>query len=111
MRFIVFCLATLLSLGTTAAFAAAPEPTTDEQKTLYALGDECPVALGRHMPVDGADVVAVLVGAYVIELQAAPLEDGMEIPLHLAVDGLAYLDLVSAQFLEEFSHRGFILGR
>ena len=38
MRFIVFCLATLLSLGTTTAFAAAPEPTTDEQKTLYALG-------------------------------------------------------------------------
>ncbi|MGH7148599.1 MAG: FKBP-type peptidyl-prolyl cis-trans isomerase [Nitrospiraceae bacterium] len=38
MRFVVFCLATLLCLGTTAAFAAAPEPTTDEQKTLYALG-------------------------------------------------------------------------
>ena len=38
MRLIVFCLVTLLSLGTTTAFAAAPEPTTDEQKTLYALG-------------------------------------------------------------------------
>ena len=38
MRFIVFCLVTVLCLGTTAAFAAAPEPTTDEQKTLYALG-------------------------------------------------------------------------
>ena len=38
MRFVVSCLVTLLSLGTTASFAAAPEPMTDEQKTLYALG-------------------------------------------------------------------------
>ena len=38
MRFIVSCLATLLCLGATTAFAAAQEPTTDEQKTLYALG-------------------------------------------------------------------------
>jgi len=38
MRFVVSCLVTLLSLGTTASFAAALEPTTDEQKTLYALG-------------------------------------------------------------------------
>jgi FKBP-type peptidyl-prolyl cis-trans isomerase FkpA len=38
MRFNFFCLAALLSLGTTTAFAAAPEPITDEQKALYALG-------------------------------------------------------------------------
>lgn len=38
MRVIVSCLATLLCLGTAGAFAATPEPTTDEQKTLYALG-------------------------------------------------------------------------
>jgi FKBP-type peptidyl-prolyl cis-trans isomerase FkpA/FKBP-type peptidyl-prolyl cis-trans isomerase FklB len=38
MRFVVSCLVTLLCLGTTASFAAAPEPTTDEEKTLYALG-------------------------------------------------------------------------
>jgi FKBP-type peptidyl-prolyl cis-trans isomerase FkpA len=38
MRLIVFCLATILCLGTTAAFAGAPEPTTDEQKTFYAMG-------------------------------------------------------------------------
>ncbi len=38
MRFVVSCLATVLCLGTTAAFVAASEPTTDEQKTLYALG-------------------------------------------------------------------------
>jgi len=31
-------LVAVLCLGTAAAFAAAPEPTTDEQKTLYALG-------------------------------------------------------------------------
>jgi FKBP-type peptidyl-prolyl cis-trans isomerase FkpA len=38
MRFVVSCLVSVLCLGTPAAFAAAPEPTTDEQKTLYALG-------------------------------------------------------------------------
>jgi FKBP-type peptidyl-prolyl cis-trans isomerase FkpA len=38
MRVIVSCLATLLCLGTAGAFAATPEPTTEEQKTLYALG-------------------------------------------------------------------------
>ena len=38
MRFVISCLVTLLSLGTTASFAAAPEPSTDEQKALYALG-------------------------------------------------------------------------
>jgi len=38
MRSIVSCLVALLCLGTTAAFAAASEPTTDEQKTFYALG-------------------------------------------------------------------------
>ena len=46
MRFIVFCLATVLSLGTATAFAAAPEPTTDEQKTLYALGLAISQSLG-----------------------------------------------------------------
>jgi FKBP-type peptidyl-prolyl cis-trans isomerase FkpA len=38
MRFVVSCLVTLLCFGTTSAFAAASEPTTDEQKTFYALG-------------------------------------------------------------------------
>ena len=38
MRFVVSCLVTVLCLGTTASFAVAPEPTTDEEKTLYALG-------------------------------------------------------------------------
>ena len=46
MRFIIFSLVTLLCLGTTAAFAAAPEPTTDEQKTLYALGLAISQSLG-----------------------------------------------------------------
>src|SRR6267142_6193492 len=47
MRFVVSCLVTLLCLGTTAAFAAAPEPTTDEQKTLYALGLAINQSLGN----------------------------------------------------------------
>jgi len=38
MRLITISLVTLLSLGTPAAFAGAPEPTTDEQKTFYAMG-------------------------------------------------------------------------
>jgi FKBP-type peptidyl-prolyl cis-trans isomerase FkpA/FKBP-type peptidyl-prolyl cis-trans isomerase FklB len=38
MRFVVSCFVAMLCLGTTAAFAATPEPTTDEQKTFYALG-------------------------------------------------------------------------
>ena len=38
MRFVVSCLVSVLILGTTASFAAAPEPMTEEQKTLYALG-------------------------------------------------------------------------
>ena len=47
MRFVVSCLVTLLCLGTTSAFAAAPEPTTDEQKTLYALGLAINQSLGN----------------------------------------------------------------
>jgi FKBP-type peptidyl-prolyl cis-trans isomerase FkpA/FKBP-type peptidyl-prolyl cis-trans isomerase FklB len=38
MRFVVSCLVTVLCLGATASFAAGSEPTTDDQKTLYALG-------------------------------------------------------------------------
>ena len=47
MRFIVSCLVILLCLGTTASFAAAPEPMTDEQKTLYALGLAINQSLGN----------------------------------------------------------------
>jgi FKBP-type peptidyl-prolyl cis-trans isomerase FkpA/FKBP-type peptidyl-prolyl cis-trans isomerase FklB len=47
MRFVVSCLVTVLFLGTTAALAAAPEPTTDEQKTLYALGLAINQSLGN----------------------------------------------------------------
>jgi len=46
MRFVVSCLVTVLCLGTPAAFAAAPEPTTEEQKTLYALGLAISQSLG-----------------------------------------------------------------
>ena len=38
MRLLLPCLMTLLCLGTTSALAAAPEPTTDDEKTFYALG-------------------------------------------------------------------------
>ena len=48
MRFVVsYFLVAVLCLGTTAAFAATPEPTTDEQKTLYALGLAINQSLGN----------------------------------------------------------------
>lgn len=47
MRFVVSCFVTMLCLGTTAAFAASPEPTTDEEKTLYALGLAINQSLGN----------------------------------------------------------------
>jgi FKBP-type peptidyl-prolyl cis-trans isomerase FkpA len=47
MRFIVSCLVTILSHGNTAVYAATPEPTTDEQKTLYALGLAINQSLGN----------------------------------------------------------------
>jgi FKBP-type peptidyl-prolyl cis-trans isomerase FkpA/FKBP-type peptidyl-prolyl cis-trans isomerase FklB len=46
MRLMASCLATVLCFGTTVAFAAAPEPTTDDQKTLYALGLAISQSLG-----------------------------------------------------------------
>ncbi len=52
------------------------------------------VALGRHVPVDRPDIVAVLVGANIVEFQARSLEDGVEVTLHLAIDSLADLYLV-----------------
>ncbi len=38
MRILVFGVLALWGIASSAAFAAAPDPTTDEQKTLYALG-------------------------------------------------------------------------
>lgn len=46
MRSIVSCLVALLCLGTATAFATAQEPTTDEQKTVYALGLAISQSLG-----------------------------------------------------------------
>jgi len=46
MRLFVFGLMTVLCLAQSAAFAAAPEPTTDDQKTLYALGLAMSQSLG-----------------------------------------------------------------
>src|SRR5690606_10759078 len=39
------------------------------------------VALGRDLPFNGPDVISVLVGAQVIELQACSLKDGLVITL------------------------------
>ncbi len=67
------------------------------------------MTLGGNVPVDRADVVAILVRADVIEFQAGSFEDRMKISLHLAVDGLAYLNFVSAKLFQEFFQSGIIL--
>ncbi|HSF66058.1 MAG TPA: FKBP-type peptidyl-prolyl cis-trans isomerase [Nitrospiraceae bacterium] len=46
MRFVASCLVTVLCFGTATVLAAGPEPTTDEQKTLYALGLAISQSLG-----------------------------------------------------------------
>ena len=46
MQLVVLCLWTLFILPTSTIFAAAPEPSTDEQKTLYALGLAISQSLG-----------------------------------------------------------------
>jgi FKBP-type peptidyl-prolyl cis-trans isomerase FkpA/FKBP-type peptidyl-prolyl cis-trans isomerase FklB len=46
MRIVVACLSTLLCLVASTALAAAPEPTNDDQKTLYALGLAVSQSLG-----------------------------------------------------------------
>jgi len=46
MRFLVFGISACLCLASSAAFAAAPDPTTEDQKTLYALGLAMSQSLG-----------------------------------------------------------------
>jgi len=46
MRIALFWASTLFCLGLSAAFAATPEPTNDDQKTLYALGQAISQSLG-----------------------------------------------------------------
>ena len=56
--------------------------------------DESSVTLGRYIPVDCADIIAVLVGANIVKFKTGSLEYGTEIALHVAIDSLAYLDFV-----------------
>src|SRR5687768_13988578 len=56
--------------------------------------DKSSMPFRGNIPVDGADVISVLIGAYIIEFKSGAFEDGVEISLHLAVDRLADLDLV-----------------
>jgi FKBP-type peptidyl-prolyl cis-trans isomerase FkpA len=46
MRIVIVCLIGLLASGTSVAFSSAAEPTTDDQKTLYALGLAISQSLG-----------------------------------------------------------------
>lgn len=72
---------------------------------------KCAMSLCRHMPIDGTDIVTVLIRADVVEFKTCSLENGMKIPLHLAVDRLANLDFISTELFEEFSHPGIIFVR
>ncbi len=57
------------------------------------------VSFGGDVPVDSANVVAILVGSHVVELQARTFEDRVKVTLHLAVDSLTDLYFVVAKFL------------
>jgi hypothetical protein len=52
------------------------------------------VAFGGYTPVNGSDIVAILVRTHIVELQSRSFEDRVKVSLHLAVDRLAYLYLV-----------------
>lgn len=58
------------------------------------------VAFGRNVPVYGTDIVAILIRAYIVELQSGSLEDRTKIALHMAVDSLADLYFVLAKLSE-----------
>ena len=58
-----------------------------------------PVAFRGHIPVNGPDIISILVRPDVIELKAGAFENGMEVALHMAVDSLTYLYFVVPQFL------------
>ena len=55
------------------------------------------VALAAHGPVDGPHLVAVLVEAHVVELQARALEHGMKVALQLGLHRFADADFEVAQ--------------
>ena len=74
-----------------------------KKNSLFFLLPECfhksAMAFGTYVPVDGSDIVAILIGPHIIELKTRPFEDRMEVALHLAVDRLAYLYLILPQLL------------
>jgi hypothetical protein len=61
--------------------------------------------------VDAADVIAILVRSHVIKLEPSSLKNGVEVALHLAVDGLAYLYLVIPQLLKQVAHIETVIGK
>ena len=67
------------------------------------------MTLGGNVPVNSADIIPILVGAHVVKLQSRSFKDGMEVALHLAVDGLANLNFVSPKLFEKFFQFGIIL--
>src|SRR6218665_1331870 len=62
------------------------------------------VPFSRHIPVDGTNVIAVLIGTPPLKLQPRSFENRMKVALHLAIDSLANLNLILAQFFQNLFH-------
>jgi hypothetical protein len=62
-----------------------------------------------NIPVNAADIIAVLIGADIVKFESGALENRVKITLHLAVDCLPDLDLVLTEFFEQFFQPGLIL--
>src|SRR5690606_17564989 len=68
-----------------------------QQDGEFALFDEAlyvgKTAASRYIPVDGTDVVALSIGAHLVELHAAPLEDRVILTRHGVINHAARGDL------------------
>jgi hypothetical protein len=64
------------------------------------------MAFCGNVPVNGADIISILVGAHIIEFKAGAFKDGVKIPLHLAINSLPDLYFVFTEFFQQLFHSG-----
>ena len=62
------------------------------------------MTLSGYVPVDGPNIVTILVGADVIKLKACTLKDRVIIALHPCVNRLPDLDFVLVELLKYLFH-------
>jgi len=65
------------------------------------------MTFGGHVPIDGTNIITVLIRSNFVKFKARAFKYGMEISLHLAIDNLANLDFVPAKFFKKFFHSIF----